>query len=96
MILLVSETQPSIYLVNILTTDPKQGWKRFVLGLAAFVTGLILMLLTPLHEKEIHYFAIAIIGSGFAYAMTGYIPMLLHRLTSAKRQSEKFKSNPFD
>ena len=78
--------------MNILTTDPKAGWKRFTRGLAVFVGGLILLLTTPADQNEILYFGIAILGSGFAYAMTGYLPMLLHRLTSAKRMSNQVKS----
>ena len=79
--------------MSILTTDPKAGWKRFTRGLIAFVVGLLLVLFTDPEQREVLYFGIAIFGSGFAYAMTGYIPMLLHRLTSAKRASEHFKAS---
>lgn len=84
--------------MNILTTDPKLGWKRFLKGLAVFFVGLILLLLSPPEQHEIMYFAIAILGSGFVYAMTGYLPMLIHRLSlhglSSKRsQSVRFKSD---
>ncbi len=87
--------------MNILTTDPKLGWNRFLKGLAVFFIGLILLLLSPPEQQEIMYFAIAILGSGFAYAMTGYIPMLLHRLSmqglnSARKQTTQIKSNSSD
>ena len=77
--------------MNIPTIDPKAGWKRFTRGLVVFVAGLLLVLTTPTEQKEILYFGIAILGSGFTYAMTGYLPMLIHRLTSAKRMSKEFK-----
>ncbi|MBO1254788.1 hypothetical protein J3L16_03685 [Alteromonas sp. 5E99-2] len=77
--------------MSILTTDPQTGWKRFTKGLAVFFVGLLLILLMPNEQKELLYFSIAILGCGFAYAMTGYIPMLFHRLTSAKRASKHIK-----
>jgi hypothetical protein len=82
--------------VSILTTEPREGWKRFTRGLVAFVAGLLLVLFTSPDQREVLYFGIAILGSGFAYAMTGYIPMLLHRLSSAKRASQRFTdSHPY-
>lgn len=86
-------TQLNTKPVSIHTTNPKNGWKRFLKGLGVFAIGLLLIILTPADQAEILYFGIAILGSGFAYAMTGYIPMLLHRLTSASRLAKQQSEN---
>ena len=89
-------TQQTIKPVSILTTEPKAGWKRFTRGLAVFVVGLLLILFTSAEQKEVLYFGVAIMGSGFTYAMTGYLPMLIHRLTAARRAAEYFKQTHSD
>lgn len=75
--------------MSILTTDPKQGWRRFLSGFALFACGLLISLSNLSNQATFQYIGLTLILVGFVIALTGYLPMLWFRLTAAKRNAAK-------
>ena len=79
----------STKLASILTTDQTKGWQRFLAGFVIFVAGLGITLSSASDIPLLRFLGLALLLGGFAIAMTGYLPMILYRLTAARRLNNK-------
>lgn len=77
-------------------TDPQRCWRRFIAGLAIFIVGAGLLFgtahLSPalLYHPVLYWFSAAVLLTGFALAMSGYLGIFIQRFTGlnpTKKQS---------
>ncbi|NVK55826.1 MAG: hypothetical protein HWE26_09435 [Alteromonadaceae bacterium] len=62
---------------------PFTNWQRFVQGLTAFAVGLAVMVIGAWWILPLYYLGLAILFTGFGWAMSGYLGMLWQRLTKS-------------
>jgi len=64
--------------------DILKSWQRFKIGLGLFGIGAALFIFISSLHIAAHYASLALLLSGFAYAMFGYAGIFLNRFHSLK------------
>lgn len=62
---------------------PFSHWQRFIQGLSVFAVGLIVMVVGAWWLLPMYYLGLAVLLSGFGWAMSGYLGLLWQRLTKS-------------
>ncbi|AUC90442.1 MAG: hypothetical protein CL600_03760 [Alteromonas sp.] len=64
--------------------DIHTSWQRFKIGLTIFAVGVVLLFFISHLYAVLHYFSVAVLLCGFAYAMWGYFGIFMQRFSSLK------------
>lgn len=64
--------------------DVHKSWRRFKLGLALFVAGVVQLFTLSHLSTFLYYYSIATLLVGFVIAMSGYIGIFMQRFAFLK------------
>lgn len=76
-------------LINKLSSDPQQSWRRFKLAVGLFLLAVVLIFGGTISSPLLHIPGLIVLAIAIILAAWGYTGILVYRLTQFNTQSNK-------